>query len=79
MTEQQEDSFGERVIWRSGQLLIFESQCDICKHRREGWTCQAFPDGIPEQIQNNEHDHRQPYPGDNGIQFEPIEQEPKPK
>jgi hypothetical protein len=32
---------------------------------------------IPVPIQMNKHDHRKPYLGDHGIQFEPIEsQEP---
>ncbi len=33
-------------------------------------TCTAFPDGIPDVIFNNEFDHRQPYEGDHGIQWE---------
>jgi hypothetical protein len=26
---------------------VFFIACDICKHRTEGETCKAFPDGIP--------------------------------
>lgn len=53
-------------------------QCGKCKHFNRGNmaenTCNAFPNGIPEEIIRNEFDHRKPHPQDNGIQFEPIEE-----
>ena len=50
--------------------------CVECKHWRAGWTCDAFPEGIPLVIQLTEKDHREPIEGDHGIQFEPINAEP---
>jgi len=63
------------------------AQCIGCKHfhgdivyrdTEEGVeensmpACEAFPDGIPEEITEERHDHREPYPGDRGIRFEPA-------
>lgn len=34
-------------------------------------VCEAFPDGIPDEIAYGENLHTSPFPGDNGIQYEP--------
>lgn len=53
------------------------SQCVFCKHKQSGTKCKAF-ERIPNEILNNEFDHRIEYPNDNNIQFEAndgVEQE----
>lgn len=59
------------------------SQCFRCKHfERDNekfvFRCAAFPDGdgIPDEILLNRFDHRNAYEGDNGVRFEPIEDDP---
>ncbi len=50
------------------------SICEFCKHRiADSVTCQAFPAGIPPEVYNGTIDHRLPYAGDNGLQFEAVE------
>ena len=61
----------DKFIWQAGDTDI--SLCAYCRHLKGGAVCAAYPAGIPEKILNNEHDHRKPYPGDNGIQFEALD------
>ena len=51
------------------------NQCIECKRYEGQAECEAYPDGIPEAIITGDHDHTEPYPGDHGIQFEPMEPE----
>jgi hypothetical protein len=48
--------------------------CASCAHEiidaEPGFKCAAFPEGIPGEILRGEFDHHNPYPDDNGIQYE---------
>lgn len=46
--------------------------CYRCKHLlgSKAGRCNAFPGKIPDQIWSGKLEHRQPFPGDHGIQFE---------
>ncbi len=55
---------------------FFETLCRLCKHRT-GLGCAAFPKRIPLEIRLMHVDHREPYPGDDGIQFEPKDDSPR--
>lgn len=51
--------------------MVFQApMCMWCVHKRDGMTCAAFPEGIPEEIITSRVIHTVPYPGDNGIQYE---------
>ncbi len=47
------------------------SKCVYCEHKIRGKIgCLAFPGGIPMPILVGDIMHDDPYPGDNGIQFQ---------
>jgi hypothetical protein len=54
-------------------------QCLGCKHFHVNDTCEAFPEGIPPVILTGRYDHKENYPGDQGITFEPLAVEPGPQ
>jgi len=51
--------------------------CLSCRHYHGFQKCDAYPERIPDKILAWKHDHREPYPGDHGIRYEPIKEEPK--
>ena len=72
----------EPGVWwdlRECSIPSISPVCVYCRHwrLREGRTCAAFPepDSIPLEIWCGENDHQAPFPGDHGIQFEPVDAE----
>lgn len=63
----------QRFKWEPGEVEL--SQCAYCTHKGIGPVCTAFPNGIALNIRSNDTDHRRPYPGDHGIQFDPVDDE----
>lgn len=57
-------------------MMMIHEGCAFCLHfqkvddRDPKFFCDAFPNGIPDEIVRMRFDHRKPHPDDNGIQFE---------
>lgn len=49
---------------------IFAPICFTCKHFRGGDQCAAFPNLIPDEIMGGDSNHREPFEGDHGVQYE---------
>ena len=49
--------------------------CVVCDRIAgdRSFSCEAFSDGIPDEIAFRYFDHRKEYPGDNGLRFVPID------
>ncbi len=59
------------------KISVVSRVCSFCQNfdlsNPVARQCSAFPGGIPLEIWNGEHDHKNHYPGDNGIRFEPVQ------
>lgn len=60
----------DRFGWQRRDVEV--SPCAACRHWKGNAVCDAFPDKVPDEILKGDNNHRSPYPGDHGIQFEPI-------
>lgn len=55
------------------EKIIIEPPCFRCRYLLLYPFCAAFQGEIPDEIRQGKNDHKEPYPGDNGIQFELVE------
>ena len=48
------------------------ADCDSCRNKTDNApTCLAFPNGIPRPLLDGDVGHKMPFPGDNGVRYEP--------
>ena len=67
----QEENIADRQI-KAMENRSSGFSCLKCKHlNKDEISCDAFTDTIPQDILASVFDHRKPFPGDNGILFEP--------
>ena len=67
----QEENIADRQI-KALKNRLSGFSCLKCKHlNKDEISCKAFPDVIPQDILASVFDHRKPFRGDHGIQFEP--------
>jgi hypothetical protein len=54
--------------------IYFNPVCNHCAYNKFDGNCFAFPLGIPDEILSGKNNHKKPFKGDNGIQFEPVKE-----
>lgn len=59
----------DRIDDTALSVVLYSPVCSECVNRVDFRKCRAF-DEIPLDIWEGRNDHRQPFEGDNGIQFE---------
>lgn len=63
----------ERYV-SDGTEIETPSLCGTCRHKHlNRATCRAFTGGIPDKFLSGTAQHTKPERGDNGIQFEPLD------
>ena len=61
-----------RFMYDKDHPIVFKTRCHLCIHKFSGIPgCAAYPRGIPHNLAAGVVLHEEPYPGDNGIRFEP--------
>jgi hypothetical protein len=68
------DDIADRWGWDANTVKPYP--CASCVHRIMNppypVTCAAFPASVPEAIRRGDHLHTSPFPGDGGVQYQPL-------
>lgn len=64
----------DKNILEAAEELFGYSPCMHCRRHKweneKGNYCEAFPEGMPNEIFWGKNLHKEPYPGDRGILFD---------
>lgn len=47
--------------------------CERLNREKKGYTCEAFPDGVPDEVLFNGNPHTSEIPGDKGLLYKKRE------